>query len=235
MNKSKETTSFLGLTERESAILTHLLLVKECSLSDIARHLSLSRTTLYKDVAKLEQEGYVMKNKHKNLLHAANDETLLEKLYNKKADEENILRELLTARKTKDETPLVTTKKGARAIYDVYTTIGNTLTKGSTYYRYTSRKDEKAFNLAYRKARTEKEIERLVITSAEKANKKSKDPNRFIKTVPKDFAFDDNVTLVIYNDTIVLLDYSTETAISITSKKLARFQEKVFKLLWKRL
>lgn len=235
MNKVTNLYSILGLSQRETAILTHLLGAKECSISELAKHLSISRTTLYKDLARLENEGYVIKTPHKNLIRAASDEILLEKLQIKKVDEEHALRELLATRRTKDETPLVSTKQGSRAIYDVYTAIGNTLTKGSTYYRYTSRKDDKASNPIYRNARIEKEIERLVITSAEKANKKSKDPNRFIKTVPKDYAFDDNVTLVIYNETIALLDHSTDTAISITSKKLARFQEKIFKLLWKRL
>ena len=75
----------------------------------------------------------------------------------------------------------------------------------------------------------------MVITNQSKSDKKGKDSDRFIKTVPKDFAFDDNVTVLIYGEKIAYMDFNSDTGITIESPQLARFQEKIFKLLWKRL
>ena len=131
--------------------------------------------------------------------------------------------------------PEMRMESAQNAIGNVYKDLALTLPKGGTYFRYTSRKDDLKRDPTYTTERVKKDLERLVITSAEKANTKRKDPNRFIKIVPKEFAFDDNVTLLIYGNKVAHLDHTTGTAITITSKNLARFQEKIFKILWRKL
>jgi hypothetical protein len=122
-----------------------------------------------------------------------------------------------------------------KELFDVYVDIAKDSPKGGTFFRYTSRTDDFGFAPLYTGLREEKELERLVITSEHKAEKTKKDSNRFIKTVPKDFSFDDNVTLIIHGNKVTHIDYSSLTGITIESPQLARFQEKIFKLLWKKL
>jgi hypothetical protein len=88
----------------------------------------------------------------------------------------------------------------------------------------------------YARVRDTKKLERLVITSQEKAQSKVKKLNRSIKAIPKEVdLFEDNISLVIYGDKTAYIDYSSQTSFIIESAKIAHFQEKLFKLLYKNL
>ena len=50
-----------------------------------------------------------------------------------------------------------------------------------------------------------------------------------------DALFEDNISLIIYGNKIAHLDHTTGTAVTITSPSIARFQEKIFKMLWRKL
>lgn len=52
-----------------------------------------------------------------------------------------------------------------------------------------------------------------------------------VKAIPKKFdLFEDNISLIIYGDKIAYVDYNSNTAFIVESAKIARFQEKLFKL-----
>jgi adenylate kinase family enzyme len=51
----------------------------------------------------------------------------------------------------------------------------------------------------------------------------------------KDILLDDNIMFTIYGDKISLIDFNKETAIVIESPEMARFQEKIFRLLYKKI
>jgi hypothetical protein len=59
---------------------------------------------------------------------------------------------------------------------------------------------------------------------------------RSFKAVPKDFdLFEDNISLLIYGDKTAYIDYGSRTSFIVESPKIARFQEKLFRLLYKKL
>ena len=138
-----------------------------------------------------------------------------------------------------DDKPAIKWFEGRHGIKFVFDDIAHTLPRGSTFYRYSARTGDetKEFeNTFYARTRDQKQLERLAITSADKALKKSKKLERSIKAIPADFdLFEDNVSLVIYGDKTAYIDYNTNTAFIIESPKIAQFQEKLFKLLYKKL
>jgi hypothetical protein len=88
----------------------------------------------------------------------------------------------------------------------------------------------------YHRDRDKKEIERMIIYSDKTAALKQKKLEREMRTIDsKVMRFDDNIIFTIYGDKISLIDFNKETAIIIESPEMARFQEKVFKLLFKKL
>ena len=69
-------------------------------------------------------------------------------------------------------------------------------------------------------------------------NKMGKRPRleREIKVVPPDFdLFEYNVSQVIYGNKVAVIDYNTETAVVIENPTVARFQGKIFELLFRKL
>jgi predicted transcriptional regulator len=223
----------LGINEIESTIVLEVLKKEQVTISNLAKVLSLSRTTIYKHIDILLKKDILEQPSGKLTYHIKNKDELKNHISNNlmQAEEETLY--LLEQKKT--EIPEIHTYNGLSGIGSIYEDIGVSLKKNDVYYRYTSRKEDTKKNKIYSEMKEKKEIERLVITSIEKAGSKSRDPNRFIKTVPKDFAFDDNISLIIYGSKIAHIDHKTNSAITITSKSMARFQEKIFKLLWTKL
>jgi hypothetical protein len=79
-------------------------------------------------------------------------------------------------------------------------------------------------------------IERSLILSEKAYAQKSRKLEREEKVVnSKDIMLDDNIMFTIYGNKISLIDFNKETAIIIESPEMARFQEKIFKLLFKKL
>jgi len=84
--------------------------------------------------------------------------------------------------------------------------------------------------------RDQKKLERQVITNSQTAKGKINKIDRFIKVMPPDLGpFEHNVTEIIYADKVAFIDYNSETATIIESKKIADFQKHIFKTLYKKL
>ena len=225
----------LGIGEQASRILMLLITDGPQTVTTLAKNLSLSRTTLYEHLAELTEKDLCKKQSDSQKYEHLPLHLLTTRIEESSLCAKKTLDDIFTATTLKETVPEIQINSGKDAAGLVYKDLALTLPQGATYYRYTSRKDDMRRDPNYTEQRTKKEFERLVITSAEKANAKHHDANRFIKTVPQGFSFDDNVTLVIYGDKIAHLDHTTGTTITITSSSIARFQEKIFKLLWKRL
>ena len=76
----------------------------------------------------------------------------------------------------------------------------------------------------------------MIIFSDNIASQKIPKLEREMKIIDsKTMRFDDNIIFTIYGNKISLIDFNKETCIIIESKELAEFQEKVFKLLFKKL
>lgn len=227
----------IGLTEEESRLYIFLTEHGASNVSLLARRISLSRVTTYNLIKSLiEKECVTQTKQRKRLLYQAYDpEILLARFEQIFKDGSRELSLLSVTNRQKFFVPEIKIYAGEDEITKIYDDVGVTLPQGGTYFRYTSRIKDTKRSLLYSKLRKEKEIERLVITSENKASGKQKDSNRFIKTVPKDFSFDDDVTVLIYGSKIAHIDFNSNIGVVIESKTLATFQKKLFKLLWKKL
>ncbi len=223
----------LQLNEDEAKTLHTIIQKGPITISRISIERKLSRTTIYKHIQKLEEKSLITQYLSTHKYTAIERSYLIEKI--DQALEEAHAKLSETIRGGMEEIPLIEIRTDDDAISDVYEDIAITLPRGGTYFRYTSRQENDKKNQRYNELKKKKDIERLVITSVEKAKKKAHDPNRFIKTVPDGFSFDDEVSLVIYDNKVVHIDHAHGSVVSVTSKNIARFQEKIFKLLWKRL
>ncbi len=227
----------LGFSHDEAIIFLCLVENGAESVAFVARKTKLSRTTVYTSLDSLLNKKRIRKTSPtKRILYEAVDPgTFIAELEEMSTRGVKELYQLSTKHKGSLFIPVVSTHEGHAELHEIYEDIIKTLPKGGTYFRYTSRRDELGVTPLYQTHKNTKEIERLVITSLKKAELKEQDANRFVKTVPKDFAFDDNVTLLIYGQKIAYIDYNSMTGAVIESPQLAHFQEKIFKLLWRKL
>ena len=76
----------------------------------------------------------------------------------------------------------------------------------------------------------------MVITSEKNRIQKPQSPGRSVQTIPASFdLFDDHITKIIYADRVSIIDYESETAFTIESERYARYEEKIFRLLFRLL
>ena len=237
MNKNKSLPLLMMLGIEKNCALFLLALIEDgpSRVSALSKKLLLSRTTSYEYIGVLLKKDLICRASRGLAYQAINTSALTTKIKQALHESEESLLNSINNGYSRNEKPKIRINDDTGAIRAVYEDIGFSLPQGGTYYRYTSRKEDDKRSEVYRELRIKKEIERLVITSAEKAGQKLKDSNRFIKTIPKEFTFDDNISLIIYGDKIAHLDHKTGTAITIISKSIARFQEKIFKILWRKL
>jgi sugar-specific transcriptional regulator TrmB len=236
-NSLTNVLSSLSCNEGEIAVYMYLAKYGATNISTVAKKLHLSRTTTYVYIETLLARKLIITTKlQKRMLYNICDPSFILSEFERVYEEgTQALNSLSLLRKGESHIPVSTHYTGEKEINSIFTDITQTLPKGGTYFRYTSRNGEEEKAPVYQILRSEKDIERLVITSSTKALSKNKDANRFIKTVPKDFAFNDNVTVMIYANKVAYIDYDAMAGVVIESPKLARFQEKIFKLLWKKL
>ena len=236
----------LGLNEHESAVYLALLLHGKIGVSDIARKTGLYRTMIYDALAGLTREGLIgVLPKGKYKVYVAESPKKLEKKFlelSNHFDEE--ITELSALYHAPDKNrPVVKYVEGQQGIMGVHDDIVETLKKGDTYYRYSSSiahrsPDPRNIYLSkkYRLLRDQKKLERKVITNLPNKLGKRNRLEREIKVVPSDFdLFEYNVSQLIYGDKVAVIDYNTETAVVIENPTVAKFQRKIFELLFRKL
>ncbi len=134
----------------------------------------------------------------------------------------------------------ITYFSGAKGIGSVFDSMIAKMPKKGKFYRYTSEKNLEEVNgflsKNYRKLRDNKKIERLVISNPVSGRVKKPRLERFIKFIPpeKDM-FDQNIIQLVYADSVAFINLNTKESYIIQDKDLARFQEVIFRQLYKRL
>ena len=232
----------LGLSKHGAAIYLTLLEHGESSVAEIARNAPVLRPLVYRALPALIERGLIGKvPEGKRTLYVALSPARLEELWEETG---RIFREtipkLTEFYTTQAERPNVMVLKGRSGIVAVYEDILTTLPRGGIFYRYSSAKEARREGLYvpknYRARRDAKRLERYVITSKTSAARKSSRLERAIRTIPPNsdlFAY--NITQLIYGTKTAFVDYNTETAIIIENPIIAKFQERLFKLLYQRL
>jgi sugar-specific transcriptional regulator TrmB len=231
-----------GLPKKEAAVYTALIEHGQQSLSSLHRITQINRPALYQVLPALERRNLVSRVKCKNRYQyvAESPRRLLEQYQTKTEYETKGLADLAEQYEHHDpERPTVKYFEGDKGVRFVFNDVINTLPTGGEFYRYSSRvnRSTKDFsNTLYARERDKRKIERLVITSEDKAAVKEPKLERAVRTIPKNFdLFEDNISLVMYGDKAAYIDYGSKTSFIIESKKIARFHQKLFKLLWKKL
>ena len=235
----------LGFSKHESALYLALLEYGRSSVSELSRKTGLYRTQIYDALGGLIREELVtVSPKGKYKVYTAESPKLLEKKFldlSNRFDEE--IAELSSLQHSPDtERPIVKYIEGQKGITAIHDDIVTTLKRGDIYYRYSSSKITKNewrhnyLSKKYRILRDQKKLERMVITNLPNKLQKRSRLEREIKVVPPDFdLFEYNVSQVIYGNKVAVIDYNTETAVVIENPTIAKFQQKIFQLLFRKL
>ena len=76
----------------------------------------------------------------------------------------------------------------------------------------------------------------MVITRRDIGAQKSKRLERDMAVVPKGVSLlEDNITQLIYNDKVAIIDYNSDSAIVVENPLIAEFQKKIFKCMFQLL
>ncbi len=233
----------IGLTRHESAVYLALLELGPAYISQISEKTSIHRPLVYKALPSLIEKRLVTETQRsKRTIYMAEPPNRLETIFDElKLDFVEMLPELEDQYSTNEQKPRVRFLQGKDGTKRVFDDIVRSLKKGEVFFRYSSNADgqekkDKYVPRGYRTMRDQKKLERQVITNSQTAKSKVGKLNRFIKIMPNDFGpFEHNVTEVIYADKVAFIDYNSETATIIESKKIAEFQKHIFKMLYKKL
>lgn len=236
-----DTFSPIGLTRIDT--LTYITLLEQpgISPSDISKQTKLHRPSVYTSLERLKDLNLVhISSKGKRIIYAAESPQKLESVF-KKMEESffNEIEDLHHIYNTTKSKLYVSVASGKEAIVDLYSDVVEKTETNGEYFRYSSidkkRLHDKYIPKDYQRIRDKKQLERFVITGEQNIPKR-KLLGRSIKYVPKEYdLFQDSINLVIYTDKVSIVDYESESTITITHKKFADFQKKIFKLLFDKL
>ncbi len=228
----------IWLSTFESEIYLTLVKNGQLSISELSEISSLHRPRIYSTLPYLVEVWLVSEvTKGKRKLYKAESPDNLENIFEKtKHDFQEALSELKKEHQQDKRKPILKSIEWENFNKIIFEDIVNSLDIWETYMRYSSRTSdqwvEKYAN--YRLVRDKKEIQRLVITSEDNAKKKPKRLSHEILTIPRNYdLFDDNISKIIYKNKVAIIDYNTQTSFVIEDEKFAKFEEKIFKLLFK--
>ena len=230
----------LGLKKDSADVYLFLLKNTNKLPTDIAKATGMHRPAVYRALIELEKIGLVfVSTKRKRITYSAETPAKLEQLF--KSFESDFLDSIEDMYKEYEVTgnkPTVSIQGGEEAIRDAYRDVVHYLDKNEAYYRYSSIahfKKSKYVPKDYEYIRDKKGLERFVITGS-KDIPHTKRLGRSVKIVPKEFdLFQDGMNMIIYKDKVAIVDYVSDTTITIKHKVFAEFQRKLFKLLYSKI
>lgn len=237
----KETLKKLGLSDHETVIYTFLLEKGSSSATDIELKAKLHRPLVYQSLESLSKKGLVhISPKGKRKLYVAESPSVLERIF--KEFEDKFISDIEDLHQLYDKgnssKPIVKYTEGKQALKDSYLDVINTLPKDARYYRYASMESynkEKFLPKGYKNMRDKKGLERHIITN-ESSKSENERLGKKVKVVPTTFdLFEYNLSQVIYGDKIAILDYDSQSVITLEHKRFADFQKKIFELLFSKL
>lgn len=230
----------LGFGKVESDIYLTLLKKSPLSISDIAREIRVYRGVLYQTLPLLLEKWVIsMVKDRKRTLYQAESPEQLRLLYESEQETfDTIISQMEREYKIDGKKPVLRYFEWQKEIQKMFTDVGQTLPKNGTWFRYSSRKSDRSPDHTlvkrYKELRDEKKLQRMVITNDELARTKRWWMDSEMVSIPKTYdLFEDNVAKAIYGNKISLIDWDAMTGFTIESEKLARFEEKIFRLLFK--
>lgn len=233
----------IGLQRKEIIIYLGLLEHGHSTVADIARYTNLYRPYVYKTLPTLLDKGLVSKGPFgkRTMYMAESPEKLESTLESTRIELQKAVPSLQNLYQTVGKRPVVKYFYSAKGIRAVYEDLIVSLKKNNTYYRYSSTKDSvfehsEYLPVNYHQEQQRKELDRLLITSERRSKTIPKKENLDFKVIPESYdPFDDNIVHLIYGNKVAFIDYDSETAVIIESKRFADFQKKLFLLLYRKL
>lgn len=233
----------LGLSTTETKVFIAALENGSSTISELSRFTRIHRPMVYKNVAQLiENELLSSSLRGKRTIYIAeHPEKLRARLEETKQSFDLLLPELVSKYQTVGTRPMIKIFTGKKGIMSVYDDMMTTLKKGDVFYRYESHKNYRA-NRKYLPPRyfertgDSGDLDRFIITNEQTGRTKKQRLGRSFKIVPASydmFAYD--ISQIIYGDKVAFIDFSSETAYVLESPALARFQLKLFRLLFDKL
>ncbi len=243
MKKYIHILSQLGLPDHASKIYIALLETGTSSMSQITELTGLQRVQIYRTLPVLLDRGFifVIQKWKRKQYSPASPEVLKLEYEELQKNTFHVLDELTEKYKNSENQTNIVFWKGKKAIENTYYDLLSTLWRDWEFLRITSEIDDKRIKSEFqpRDYLTKRDslwIQRSLILSEWAYKQKKRKLEREEKVVnSKDIMLDDNIMFTIYGDKLSLIDFNKETAIIIESPEMARFQEKVFKLLFKKL
>ena len=243
MKKYLHILSQLWLPEHASKIYIGLLEQWSSSLSQLTESTGLQRIQIYRNLPVLIDRGFIFViQKGKRKIYSPASPDILRAEYEKlQKNTFHVLDELSEKYKNSENKTNIVFGTWKKAIENSYYDLLATLKKWWEFLRITSeieseriKRDFQPKDYIYQ--RDILGIERRLILSENAYKQKRRKLERDEKVVnSQDIMLDDNIMFTIYGDKLSLIDFNNETAIIIESPEMAQFQEKVFKLLFKKL
>ena len=240
MKKEKGILSQLGLSTIAEKIYFTLLGRGSCSIADLAQLIGKHRPAIYKALPELISVNLIEKiSKGKRILYKSESPALISALIKQKNEALNIaLPKLFDIFKNKDKKPKTSFFEGRNGILTAYEQLISSTKTGESIYRYESPKDYKRNkryypSLYWKRAGATGDIDKYVITNQRTHEKRHPNLNRFSKAV--NIPFENNITQIIGNKSVIFIDYDTETAVVVENDRFADFQRSIFKMFFEKL
>jgi predicted transcriptional regulator len=242
MKRYNNLLTYIGLSLSERTIYLSLLQSPYQRVADLVRDTQYHRPMVYQSLRRLESEWLVDKSYldgKRYHYHTTHPDKLREKVAHIMTIADTLIPELEEIHDRKHDTPTLSIKEWIEWIQAIHMDLVTRLPAGGIYYRYSSSNREYGKRSTYIPPeyfdmQKSKAIERCVISNEARKSRHSTNPNRDIVAVPSSFdLFDDNITKIIYEDTVAIIDYEAQMGWTIQSERFARYEEKIFRLLFK--
>lgn len=229
----------IWLSDIESRIYLDLLNNWSSNIVEISNRTGIHRPVIYKIIPLLKENSLISEViKWKRRTYKAESPEYLKNLFENLSNNFNyMIPELQELYESKDSKPNIKILKWKKWIKEVFADVVVSLKTWESFYRYSSRNNFWWYLPSdYKELRDKKKIQRMVITSELKAKAKWSDLDRDVVHIPRSFdLFEDNIAKLIYSNKIAIIDYNTLDSVIIENKLLAKFEEKVFRILFKLL
>ena len=232
----------LGLTEDAASIYLDLIKHDASLIVDIAKRLWFHRAKIYREIPLLLEKGIiseVIRWKRKYYI-AESPKSLYGLFAHFQRDLEMTIDALEKNYTPLKNRPIAYRYDGREWITTIFADLVHSLPEWWVFYRYSWPDNlwarEEYLPKDYRSVRDAKWLERMVITRRDISAQKSKRLERDMAIVPKGMSLlEDNITQLIYNDKVAIIDYNSDSAIVIENPLIAEFQKKIFKCMFQLL
>ncbi len=231
----------IGLPKEQAEIYLALLADGPAAIAEISRRTGLHRLNIYKAIPSLVSAGLLQESrKGKRKLFVASDPAVLSNLTEQRTRVlHEILPELQSMTANQSTRPDIRINHGKRAVAQALEKFMTSLKKDEVYYRFSARDPrtdfKKYLTQKYSDEYDKKKPEHFVIANEAIAKGYKPKLERAVKILGGKTPFQQNINAVIYGDTTLLVDYSSESIVEITHPAFTEFIKHIFKALYERL